>query len=364
MGTVPCSIAGCRNPSRTRTWCHAHYRRWRKTGDPQGDVELRSFGETPEKRFWQKVDRDGPVPARRPDLGPCYLWTSGLNSSGYGVFNLGGEMVGAHHAGWLMGGGEPIAAGLVLDHRCEVRRCVRRTHLEPVTQQVNSSRNLREMCVNGHAYDEANTYRDPKGRRKCRRCARERQKVHRDRMLPIGDNRSASLVYDDELARRVAAAYREALNVGEPPVVAVARRLGQTYSNANRLCRFARERGALAAAPRAVVSALRATPRRALPSGEVVYFVERDGFIKIGTTTNLSSRLGTLAREILRVEGMAQGPVTLLATLPGGRTEERNLHRRFAHLRAGGEWFRPDDDLLAVIRALAAGAIPELAVAG
>src|SRR5688572_27787913 len=163
MGTVPCSIAGCPNPSRTRTWCHAHYRRWRKTGSVLEDVDLRSYGDSPEERFWEKVDKNGPFPAARPELGPCHLWTGGLNSTGYGVFNTGSGAVGAHHAGWTMTGGAPVAKGLVLDHLCRVRHCVRRTHLEPVTQRVNSSRTLRTACINGHPYDDANTYRDPKG---------------------------------------------------------------------------------------------------------------------------------------------------------------------------------------------------------
>lgn len=29
-----CGVEGCPNPSRARGWCHAHYERWRKYGDP------------------------------------------------------------------------------------------------------------------------------------------------------------------------------------------------------------------------------------------------------------------------------------------------------------------------------------------
>jgi hypothetical protein len=29
---------------------------------------------TLEERFWEKVDKNGPVPAHRPELGPCWVW--------------------------------------------------------------------------------------------------------------------------------------------------------------------------------------------------------------------------------------------------------------------------------------------------
>ena len=30
------------------------------------------------------MDKSGEVPAHRPDLGPCWMWTGALNSGGYG----------------------------------------------------------------------------------------------------------------------------------------------------------------------------------------------------------------------------------------------------------------------------------------
>ena len=39
----------------------------------------------PEELFWSKVDKDGPIPEFRPDLGPCWLWTGYVHKdSGYG----------------------------------------------------------------------------------------------------------------------------------------------------------------------------------------------------------------------------------------------------------------------------------------
>ena len=42
----------------------------------------------------------------------------------------------------------------------------------------------------------------------------------------------------------------------------------------------------------------------------------------------------------------------------GARAVEQERHRRFAHLREGGEWFRADDELLEHVRTISAGASP------
>lgn len=77
--------------------------------------------------------------------------------------------------------------------------------------------------------------------------------------------------------------------------------------------------------------------QRALNRQAVVYYIRRDSRIKIGTTTNMQARMGSLQ------------PDEILATEPGGRQVERGRHQQFAHLRYRGEWFTPADDLLAHI---------------
>lgn len=92
---------------------------------------------------------------------------------------------------------------------------------------------------------------------------------------------------------------------------------------------------------------------RELRQESVVYFVERDGLIKIGTTTNLRARLRSLGQGGCKMpEGMTVGPVTLLASTPGDRVDESQYHERFRKQRVGGEWFRPNKALLRVIEDL------------
>ncbi len=76
-----------------------------------------------------------------------------------------------------------------------------------------------------------------------------------------------------------------------------------------------------------------------------VYFLEAMEFIKIGTTTSIAQR----------IEDIQSGlpcAAMLLHDEPGHYDLETDLHRRFAHLRVKGEWFRKEPELLDFIRTL------------
>jgi hypothetical protein len=90
---------------------------------------------TTEERFWAKVDRNGPIPAHRPELGSCWVWTAG-KSRGYGLFHGFERPWRAHRLSYLLCVGN-IPAGLLVLHRCDNPSCVRPDHLFVGTDGVN-----------------------------------------------------------------------------------------------------------------------------------------------------------------------------------------------------------------------------------
>jgi len=84
------------------------------------------------------------------------------------------------------------------------------------------------------------------------------------------------------------------------------------------------------------------------PGPDVVYFVEAGagGDIKIGTTRDLRSRLRTL-------QATNSCKLTVLATVPGDRAVENEIHRMFFEERKHYEWFKRTRRLMDLIGSLA-----------
>jgi hypothetical protein len=87
------------------------------------------------ERFWAKVNKDGPVPAGRPELGKCWEWTGHRKKEyGYGIFSTGhtSSALASRFIYELEMG--PIGRGLELKYLCENKSCVRTSHLSIVTR--------------------------------------------------------------------------------------------------------------------------------------------------------------------------------------------------------------------------------------
>lgn len=140
-----------------------------------------------EEGFWLKVNKNGPIPQDKPELGPCWLWTGGTSHAlsdprAYGRFYYKGKRYRAHRVAYIiLRGSEPV--DLHLDHLCRNRMCVNPDHLDPVTAFENNLRgesfsaiNARKTnCPKGHplVWNKTNT------RRRCPSCESSNKQAKR-----------------------------------------------------------------------------------------------------------------------------------------------------------------------------------------
>jgi hypothetical protein len=103
----------------------------------------------------------------------CREWIGARHPSGYGVIRIDGKNQYAHRVAFVLAGGV-LDDKLVLDHlKCDYPPCIRADHLAQVTQGENVARNrlaTATHCKRHHEWTDENTYRDPKGHRRCRAC--------------------------------------------------------------------------------------------------------------------------------------------------------------------------------------------------
>ena len=139
------------------------------------------------RNLWKKIERrENPHPEFID--GDCWEWTGTKANRGYGsIHHNGRDGYLPHRLSYELLVG-PIPDGLVLDHLCKNRCCVRPSHLEPVTNRVNILRGegiaaqnfFKTHCLKGHPFDVSNTKIRKDNSRACRKCERERLQKFRE----------------------------------------------------------------------------------------------------------------------------------------------------------------------------------------
>lgn len=119
-----CEIDGCWKPRKSWGLCAMHYQRVKRHGDPSY-VKSPRF-ESPEESFAARTNRGG----------ECIVWSGPLDGGGYGRMWDGRGMVRVHRYAWERENG-PIPEGMVIDHVCWNRACVKVEHLRLATQALN-----------------------------------------------------------------------------------------------------------------------------------------------------------------------------------------------------------------------------------
>ncbi len=91
------------------------------------------------------------------------------------------------------------------------------------------------------------------------------------------------------------------------------------------------------------------TPAAEPASGHIlngrVYFIDDGFFIKIGFSSEPQKR-------IVKLQTASPFKLTLVASVPGNKRMETDLHKRFRHLKSHGEWFRGESELRQYIRTM------------
>lgn len=114
-------------------------------------------------RFWSKVNKDGPTPTHRPELGKCWVWTAGKFWCGYGCYTTNKKTYYAHRFSYTLSKGE-IKNGVQVLHKCDNRACVNPAHFFTGTNMDNvDDKVFKKRQSKGKAHGDAVRAAQPRG---------------------------------------------------------------------------------------------------------------------------------------------------------------------------------------------------------
>ncbi len=99
------------------------------------------------QRLWSRVNKNGPMPSHRPELGPCWIWTGSRTGRGYGHVGIDCVVSYTHRLAYELTYG-PIPEDEWVMHLCDNPPCCRPDHLKAGTQREN----IQDCIAKGRAF--------------------------------------------------------------------------------------------------------------------------------------------------------------------------------------------------------------------
>lgn len=181
---MKCAVESCFREVAKRQWCEPHYRRMILRGSLDEAVPIGRLHDGPP--ILERLTANTTIDPQTND----WIYTGAKpEASGHVRLRISGQRVLIHRWSYEHHIG-PIPAGYHVDHvwsrGCRSKACWNPAHLEAVSPQAHCDRpdsrqalaRAQTHCINGHPYDTANTYIDPRGKRGCRACRREQGRQH------------------------------------------------------------------------------------------------------------------------------------------------------------------------------------------
>lgn len=173
-----CSIESCSRTAKypSTGWCQTHYHRWWRTGDPLGVKQERGASGT-DNVNWKGDDvkyrqMHNRIKNSKGDAAQHDCVTCGKPANNWAYDHTDPDEKTHRQPNWR----NAISFSTDIDH---YQPMCHSCHVKLDRGEHGNGWQRKTQCINGHLYDEANTYMHPRGHQACRQCSNDRAAARR-----------------------------------------------------------------------------------------------------------------------------------------------------------------------------------------